>query len=135
MPSFGTRIALSAAENPRNCVIVSTVRDRLVVGTWVTCRPRDPHSGIGCDRGIRGGSVVLGEGEPPLSLLGDGDCEGDESRLCCDLPAFGQTVVATGTLWRNNEWLLRDLTICEIDGAAEANGDAKKPGGSEERSP
>jgi hypothetical protein len=102
-----------------------TVRDRMVVGTWTTrSRP-----------GIGQGSIVLGDGDPPLSLRDGYDCEGDESRLCCDLPAFGQTVVATGTLWRNNEWLLRDLTICEIDGAAEANGDAKKPGGSEERSP
>jgi hypothetical protein len=66
------------------------------------------------DTGIGQGSIVLGDGEPPLSLLGY-DCTGDESRLCCNLPAFGQTVVATGTLGRTNEWFLTDPTICEID--------------------
>jgi hypothetical protein len=58
---------------------------------------------------------VLGDGEPPLSLLDGYECSGDESRLCCDLPAFGQTVVARGMLWRHNGWRLQDLTICEVD--------------------
>ena len=32
-----------------------------------------------------------------------------------------QTVVAPGTLGRNYEWYLTDLTMCEADAAAQAN--------------
>jgi hypothetical protein len=101
-----------------------TVRDRLVVGPWTT----------GARPGIGRGSLVLGDVDPPLSLRDGYNCAGDESRLCCDLPAFGQTLVATGTLGRNNEWSLADLTMCEVDTAVQANETAKKPGASEERS-
>ena len=111
-----------------------TVRDRLFVGAWATS-PGQPVRGVLRIARIDRSSIVLGDGDPPLSLRDGHDCEGDESRLCCDLPAFGQTVVATGTLGRSNEWLLADLTICEIDGAAQANEDVKKLDASEERSP
>jgi hypothetical protein len=48
-------------------------------------------------------------------------CGGDESRACCDVPAFGQTVVATGTIveedrtsvtGRGGRWALTDPTLC-----------------------
>src|SRR6266542_3916052 len=46
-------------------------------------------------------------------------CGGDESRLCCPLPAFGQQVVATGTLVRDSEslpsekrWSLQKFELC-----------------------
>ncbi|HEX7506650.1 MAG TPA: hypothetical protein VF550_07745, partial [Polyangia bacterium] len=94
------------------------------VGTWTT----------GDRPGIGRASLVLGDGDPPLSLRDGYNCAGDESRLCCDLPAFGQTVVATGTLGRNNEWYLADLTMCEVKAAAQANEAPRKPSASEERS-
>lgn len=38
-------------------------------------------------------------GRPPRAiLLADVQCKGDESRVCCDVPAFGQSVVAVGVL-------------------------------------
>ena len=48
-------------------------------------------------------------------------CYGDESRLCCPVPAFGQVVVATGRIMKETESLtlnsggrfaLADVTLC-----------------------
>jgi hypothetical protein len=48
-------------------------------------------------------------------------CYGDESRLCCQVPAFGQVVVATGrimketdafALHRGGRFVLADATLC-----------------------
>jgi hypothetical protein len=90
------------------------IRDPLVVGSWASCYPFDHPGWRICYRGIAGGSLVLGQADPPLSILVSGHCSGDESRLCCNLPAFGQTVVAKGVLRRTNEWYLDHPTICEV---------------------
>ena len=103
------------ADAPRLVGQTISVRDRLVIGTWTTCAP--PTRGFICDWEFTArGSFVLGEGDPPLSLLGHDDCVGDDSRLCCSMPAAGQTVVVTGTLNRTNEWFMKGA-ICEIDEA------------------
>jgi hypothetical protein len=48
-------------------------------------------------------------------------CGGDESRVCCPVPAFGQTVVATGKIVdehegsvteRGGRWALAEATLC-----------------------
>jgi hypothetical protein len=63
----------------------------------------------------------------PVGLFDDGEsfvaiegerCGGDESRLCCELPAYGQFVVVTGVLeapWRERWWRLTHSTICVED--------------------
>jgi hypothetical protein len=48
-------------------------------------------------------------------------CGGDESRKCCEVPAFGQLVVATGKIMKETEsnlvyhgsrFSLSDVTLC-----------------------
>jgi len=63
--------------------------------------------------------IVLGAGPSPLRLWdnsGKFACTGDESRLCCGAPAFGQTVIATGILTGSarHGWGLKDATLCEL---------------------
>ncbi len=114
-----------------------SVRDRLVVGpldpssfSEMSCsgssrnsRAREGERALpgtnhlGCYRDHR--RVVLGDSASPLRLWsrgGEFECVGDESRLCCGAPAFGQTVVATGVLFGSAErgWGLRDVTLCEV---------------------
>jgi hypothetical protein len=60
----------------------------------------------------------------PVGLFDDGEsfvaiadarCGGDESRLCCELPAYGQFVVVTGTLMPPSSkrwWTLANPQIC-----------------------
>ena len=75
-----------------------SVRGRLGVGPWGTstligCTGRN---GRGCCNRSRG-SVVVGGASELLTLAGY-FCEGDDSQSCCNAPAFGQSVVATGEL-------------------------------------
>ena len=63
--------------------------------------------------------IVLGEGDRALRPWGlgtKGECIGDESRLCCGIPAFGQLVVAKGVLGGSNDggWVLKSEEICEM---------------------
>jgi hypothetical protein len=63
--------------------------------------------------------VVVGDPSHAIKLDGLG-CHGDESRLCCDVPAFGQSVVAAGTLSRTIHpdssagvtWSLGEVSLC-----------------------
>ena len=69
------------------------------------------------------GSLVLGAGNDLLTLVGLG-CTGDESATCCDAPAFGQTVVASGRLRIDPEagspphfsYTLTDVSLCTEPG-------------------
>ena len=68
-----------------------------------------------CNRAIA--PVALGPAPYKLYLAGL-DCRGDESRLCCNAPAFGQTVVAIGELAFDDssgkrDWTLRNPRLCE----------------------
>jgi hypothetical protein len=60
--------------------------------------------------------VVVSEGR---ALRVDGlDCDGDESRACCNLAASGEQVIATGTLDQEDHgpsgWVLRGPDLCTI---------------------
>jgi hypothetical protein len=52
-------------------------------------------------------------------LLDELDCRGDDSRLCCNAPAFGQAVVATGKLvWGYSAWKLNAPALCAVPASA-----------------
>lgn len=48
-----------------------------------------------------------------LELVGYG-CAGDESRLCCNALAEGQTVIATGDLSWDSRWRLDTKSLCVV---------------------
>ena len=62
--------------------------------------------------------VLVGEPDGSLPLRGL-TCSGDDSTLCCSVPADGQAVVARGRLRKvgagANKWQLDDPTLCVID--------------------
>ena len=117
-----------------------SVRDRLVVGPFadsssvnVFCtghtrnprfrdEPPDRHqypgtTSMGCYRDQR--AIVLGGGPSPLRFWDRSekfDCIGDESRLCCGAPAFGQMVIAAGVLSgsASRGWRLKEEIVCEV---------------------
>ena len=129
-----------------------TIRDRLVVGPpadfghasndlhasfpTVTCDATRISSfpgtnSLGCFLGHR--HMALGDG--PNSLrIGDKTwtfhCVGDESRLCCNTLAFGQTVIATGVLDGSEDmgWSLGlTASVCEISDQANTGSSVGKP--------
>jgi len=64
------------------------------------------------------GPVVLG-GAPKTLALDGLFCSGDESEVCCNAPAYGQSIVATGQLVgaespdpRTSGWTLAHATLC-----------------------
>jgi hypothetical protein len=78
--------------------------------TLVACSDR---GGRGCCNGV-GGRVVLGSAS---AFLLDGlHCDGDDSQVCCNAPAYGQSAVATGRLERNKyglePWKLTGVALC-----------------------
>jgi len=62
--------------------------------------------------------VLVGEPTGSLPLRGL-TCSGDDSVLCCSVPAEGQAVVAKGRLQKaaagGNQWQLSEPTLCLID--------------------
>jgi len=88
-----------------------------VVTTAVACRepsPRRPQKNC-CN--LVGTRAMIQRGESAVLLDGLG-CTGDESRLCCDTPAFGQIVIAAGRLRRSSDsgaaipWELLEPKLC-----------------------
>jgi hypothetical protein len=65
----------------------------------------------------------MNNGSPPQNLALDGlFCSGDESQVCCNAPAYGQSVVATGELVKDthpgSEWRLAHAVLCSEQGSA-----------------
>ena len=66
-----------------------------------------------------GGPVLLGGAAQTLALEGL-YCTGDDSATCCNAPAYGQVVVATGLLERappspdrtTSGWRLSGVSLC-----------------------
>jgi hypothetical protein len=94
---------------------VVAVRGPLGVGPMGTtaafCNPQ--HGLLGCCNGAHA-RVMLGG---TSALLLDGfTCTGDDSQLCCNAPAYGESVVATGRLEENvhgfGEWKLTGVALC-----------------------
>jgi len=90
--------------------------------------PRQPDARGCCNSA--GAEAMIGRFPHAIVLDGLG-CGGDDSRLCCSLPVFGQTVVAVGRLAKDSRfaregahWALGGATLCEEDGA----GAARAPG-------
>jgi hypothetical protein len=63
--------------------------------------------------------VLVGGADGALSIEGMW-CGGDESRVCCNAPAYGQTVIASGVLSREPQerktvgWRLSNVSVCEV---------------------
>ena len=76
--------------------------------------------GRGCCNQTRG-QVVLGGASEVLALEGF-FCAGDDSQSCCNVPAYGQSVVATGALVRADSsagptrWHLARAVLCSESG-------------------
>ena len=74
---------------------------------------------VGCCRRLSA-PVVVGDDDHALTV-DRMRCTGDESRICCNAPAYGQTVVVTGRLRRvpnlvtrdEARWYLADARACE----------------------
>jgi hypothetical protein len=65
--------------------------------------------------------VLVGEPTGSLPLRGF-TCSGDDSVLCCSVPAEGQAVIAKGRLQKqaagSSQWQLSEPTLCVIDNTA-----------------
>jgi len=87
------------------------VRGPLIVGPV----NRDASScEIGEERpcGKRGRWIAIG-GAPVKLPVDSMACYGDDSRLCCSAPAYGQPVIATGRLEESDgKWTLRESRVC-----------------------
>lgn len=81
---------------------------RATFSTGARCTPHGA-----CCNHTRGDFTL--DGAPHgLELVGYG-CAGDESRLCCNALAEGQTVIATGDLsWDTRRWRLDTKSLCVV---------------------
>lgn len=89
------------------------------------------YGGPGCDSTktcCAKRAVSMFVGTPPRGMfIGKYGCFGDESRRCCTAPAFGQEVIARGTLvalsGKGNGvfWRLADPELCETGKADRSN--------------
>jgi hypothetical protein len=79
------------------------------------------HTLVGCDPDVccnaLGGPAVVGSTFDGFAIPGF-FCAGDESRLCCNAPVYGQAVIATGRIVEipmpeGGGWALKDATLCE----------------------
>lgn len=63
-------------------------------------------------------AIAVGGGRDELEL-GSLACAGDDSRRCCNAPAFGQSVIASGVLarTRDHRWMLKSPRVCAQPGA------------------
>ena len=101
---------------PRAAGLVGTrisVRGALAVGRPIRgCASHDCCQSIG-ERGIVVGVTDL-DADGALSLAGL-SCKGDDSRLCCSAPAYGQQVRVEGKLARSgrSDYVLQSPQICQ----------------------
>lgn len=74
-----------------------------------------------CNRA--GGEVIVSDGARVIRIDGL-YCHGDDSRSCCNVPAYGQEVVTSGTLLGDttnynasdeNRWHLANAHVCNVD--------------------
>jgi hypothetical protein len=88
-----------------------SVRGPLVVGPVnPEAAQRDLGEQVLCGR--RGRWIAIGGAEVDL-LVENMACYGDDSRLCCSAPAYGQPVIATGRLGeRDGRWTLHEGRVC-----------------------
>jgi hypothetical protein len=86
-----------------------------IVGSNTRCDPT-----VSCCKWFETSALVGGPNAAlALEHLG---CGGDESRACCNVPAYGQTVIATGVLVREQPewtgatvgWRLVNGSVCEV---------------------
>jgi hypothetical protein len=87
--------------------------------TLVACSSKQ-HARPCCNGASRPAILTVSGTALELSGLG---CGGDESRVCCNVPAFGQRVVASGYLGyagdHEPQWRVRDASLCVEAAASE----------------
>jgi hypothetical protein len=98
-----------------------SVRGRLEVGLQaMTLAACGSANGRGCCNRARS-PLVLGGASESLELQGF-FCAGDDSQSCCNAPAFGQSVVASGELvaapsnGKRMPWILAHAALCSESG-------------------
>jgi len=75
---------------------------------------------------VKGTGLSKLPGSPLRGSFSRGSFFGEPPPLNMSLALWHPARASASTLWRDNDWYLADLTICEIDGAAHANEDVKK---------
>jgi hypothetical protein len=88
----------------------------VITGVVPPAAPRSCGAGRCCNEETRPLVVADDAGGASAGLLLTGfDCRGDDSRVCCNTPASGQEVIATGRLtgtW--GSWRLAPAALCVV---------------------